>query len=389
MTTLRQSPLHSVHEELGARFTEFAGWHLPLRYPTGSIGEHLATRSAVGIFDVSHLGRVEISGSEAFRLLQYFLSNDLRKISPGSCQYSLVLEENGGVIDDVIVWWLSERRFLLLPNASNTAEVLRRLVALRDDMSVDVTVNDNTLDTAMIAVQGPLWRDAAEAAGLSGDVLPTRMRVRSSDSVIIAGTGYTGEPGCEVVMPRDDAPSFFLRLVEEAKKLGGAAAGLGARDSLRLEMGYPLHGNEMDRDVTPFEAGLGWAVSLEKGDFVGREAAESAAKSPRWTAAGIMTHGRDAIPRRGYRVSLADPSSEMAKKEAEEPHATSFVTSGGYSPSCEAGIALIRTEPPAPEEGSTAWVNVRGEWKRATIKRPPFVKPKKPEALQRRTLDSE
>lgn len=388
MITLRQSPLHSVHEQLGARFTEFAGWNLPLRYPAGSIAEHLATRAAVGIFDVSHLGRVEISGSEAFRLLQYFLSNDLRKISPGSCQYSLVLDESGGVVDDVIVWWLSDRRFLLLPNASNTAEVLRRLVAVRDDMGLDVAVSDDTSETAMIAVQGPLWRDAASAAGLSVNVLPTRMRVCSSDSLTIAGTGYTGEPGCEVVVPRDDAPSLFLRLVEEAMKLGGTTAGLGARDSLRLEMGYPLHGNEMDPTVSPFEAGLGWAVSLEKGDFVGRAAAESAAKNPRWTASGIITHGRDAIPRRGYRVSLGDSTGEMPEEELEEVHATSFVTSGGYSPSCEAGIALIRIAPPAPEEGSSAWVNVRGEWKRATIKRPPFVRPNKRDASQQTAVDS-
>jgi aminomethyltransferase len=377
--TAKHTPIEPVHRELGAKFTRFAGWLLPLRYPSGEISEHLATRRSVGIFDVSHLGRLIVRGPHSFELLQSFLSNDLNKIRVGRCQYSLVLSEDGTVVDDVIVWWLDRDRFCVLPNASNTAEVRGRLLDHKERFGYDASIDDITSDTALIAVQGPAWREAAKEAGFPEDALPARMQVLENSTFMIAGTGYTGEPGCEVALEADAAAEWFEKLVKGAQGIGGLPAGLGARDSLRLEMGYLLHGSDMDSSVSPYDVGLGWAVAMSKPDFVGKQALEMRGKAgPRFEIKGLVTSGRRAIPRAGYRVVVgSDPRT--SDTSAREPSAEGVITSGGYSPCREAGIALVRF--PRPTDGtllgggqsSEVYVDVRGRWEQARLEEPPFV----------------
>lgn len=354
---VRHTPVLPAHEELGAKFTEFSGWLLPLRYPQGTTKEHLATRRAVGIFDVSHLGRVSVEGEGAFALLQYAFTNDLSKIAPGRAQYTLLLNEEGGVVDDLVVCWDAPQRFVVVPNAANTAEVAGVLEDLRDEGSFEATIADTTAATGMIAVQGPLWEGVCRASGLSD--LPSRFGVVRCGDAMVAGTGYTGERGVEVVVPADRACEMFLQLVRAAVELGGTAAGLGARDTLRLEMGYPLWGNEMDDSFSPYEAGLGWVVAETDDDFRGRPAALARKAAPRWELFGVVMNDAGAIPRAGYAVRAGD--------------VLGTVTSGGFSPLLQLGIALARMPAGLVRNGSPVGMDIRGRTAGGVLTDPPFV----------------
>jgi aminomethyltransferase len=260
---LRDSPLRAEHEALGARLVDFGGWEMPLAYPSGTVAEHLACRRSAACFDVSHLGTVRVEGEEAFWRLQRNLTNDLAKIGPGRAQYTHLLDpEDASVLDDIIVWWVSEDRFDVMPNASNTERVR---AALGGD--------DVTGERAIIAVQGPRAREmlattAPEAAAVG------RFHVRAfrwgAADCVAAGTGYTGEDGVECAVPVSEAAPFWRAVVEA----GAQAAGLGARDTLRLEAGLPLHGHELGPGITPLQAGLGWVIGWNKGPFRGREPLE-------------------------------------------------------------------------------------------------------------------
>ncbi len=355
---LRLSPAHEAHQRLGARTTEFAGWLLPLRYESGTTSEHLATRTSVGVFDVSHLGRIAVEGPEAFDLLQAAFTNDLSRIGVGRAQYTLALDHGGGVADDVIVWWEAEESFLVIPNAANTKTVLRTLRSLVAERSLQADAVDVTADTAMFAVQGPAWEAVLRAAGFSS--MPKRFGVLAQGEARIAGTGYTGERGVELVVPAREAAEFFMGLARAASQLGGGPAGLGARDTLRLEMGYPLWGNEMDTTTSPYEAGLEWVVVEEKPDFVGKTALPQRKARRRWDLVGVVMQERGAIPRHGYRV-VADGTEGV-------------VTSGGFSPVLEKGIALVRIPHGAVKEGEEVHVDIRGRSASGIVTDPPFVK---------------
>ena len=295
--------------------TEFGGWEMPLNYPAGTIAEHLACRRSCVAFDVSHLGSVRVSGSTAYERLQKSFTNDLAKIEPGRAQYTHLLDESGSVIDDIIVWWTATDEFLVIPNASNTERVLDAVAG-----------EEVTLQRALIAVQGPDSRALLEQCWGEGAWVP-RFQVRSvkleSIACTIAGTGYTGESGVELFVPIDGAQEVWERLMNA----GVVPAGLGARDTLRLEAGLPLHGHELGPGITPLQADLGWVVAWDKSEFIGRDALIAEREDgPHRRLFGIVTESR--------RPPRADSDVFISDRHVGN------VTSGNFSPILEQGIAL-------------------------------------------------
>jgi aminomethyltransferase len=345
---VKHSPLDAAHRDLGAKMVPFGGWEMPLSYPSGTIAEHLACRRAAAVFDVSHLGTVRVTGGDALERLQRALTNDLGKIGPGRAQYTHLLDEDGSVLDDIIVWWVDDDRFDVMPNASNTDRVVGA-----------VHGSDVTAERAIIAVQGPDAR--AHLGKVSTDAADVpRFAVRpftwQGVDCVAAGTGYTGEDGVECAVPAQRAAEFWDAVVAS----GVAPAGLGARDTLRLEAGLPLHGHELGPGVTPLQAGLGWVVAWDKGEFRGRAALE--AERERGIARrlrGLVTEGRR--PPREHQQVLRDgrPVGE--------------ISSGNFSPVLERGIALAFLEP-AIEPGEHVEIDVRGTQVVAEVVKPPFVK---------------
>lgn len=363
---LVRSPLHERHVALGAKLAEFGGWSMPLEYPSGVVKEHTAVREAVGLFDVSHLGKASVTGPGAADFVDATLSNDLRRIGPGQAQYTLCCdEETGGIVDDLIAYLHDEEHVLLVPNAANTAEVVRRLAAVAP---AGVTVTDEHRDHVVLAVQGPRSDDLLAAVGLpvghdymSFAVAPYAAQGRAHD-VVVCRTGYTGERGYELVAPVAAALGLWDALVAAGEPLGLLACGLGARDTLRTEMGYPLHGQDISLDVTPNQARLGWAVGWGKDAFWGKEVltAERAA-GPRRRLQGLVATGRG-IPRPHMTVSLT-PDVLLGE-----------ITSGTFSPTLRKGIGLALL-PSFVADDAEVGVDVRGRREVFQVVRPPFVAP--------------
>ena len=359
--TLKQSPLHDRHEALGAKFAEFGGWSMPLEYATGVVKEHTAVREAVGIFDVSHLGKVMVSGPGASDFVNATLSNDLAKIAPGQAQYTLCLDESGGIVDDLIAYWHDEQHVLLIPNAANTAEVVRRLKA---DAPEGVKVVDHHDDYAVLAVQGTRSDEVLEKVGLpTGHDYMSFVEAELGDSgvgVVVCRTGYTGERGYELVVVNDTAAELWDALVAAGEEWGITPAGLGARDTLRTEMGYPLHGQDISLATNPVEAGLSWAVGWKKDVFWGREAVtrvkEEGAKR---RLRGLVAVGRG-IPRPGMGVTLTH----------DVPLAD--ITSGTFSPTLKKGIGMALI-PTMVAEDAQVGVDIRGRREIFQLVKPPFV----------------
>lgn len=348
--TLRTSPLDASHRALGAKLVEFGGWDMPLSYPSGTLAEHRACRNEAVVFDVSHLGTVRITGADALDRLQYALTNDLNKVGPGRAQYTHLLDPtDASVVDDIIVWWVDDEVFDVMPNASNTAGVVGAL----GEGAVDVTET-----RAILALQGPAARRLLHAiwpqAAAIGRFHVARMSWNGIECVV-AGTGYTGEDGLEVAVPAADAPALW----DAVLAAGFVPAGLGARDTLRLEAALPLHGHELGAGITTLQAGLGWVVSWDKGDFLGRDvllAEKEAGISRRLRA--LTIEGRR--PPRADQIVLVDGA------------AAGVITSGNFSPTLEQGIALAFL-PPAVAIGDTVQIDVRGEPVDAQVVKPPFV----------------
>lgn len=339
----------------------FGGWEMPLSYPSGTLAEHRACREAAAVFDVSHLGTVAVSGSGAHDALQRTLTNDLDRISVERAQYTHLLDEAGSVVDDIIVWWLGEEMFDVMPNASNTDSVLR---ALRDaagqhsDDTSALDLADATEDRVLLAVQGPQARE--RLATLSDEAASVgRFRVGEFDwngtRCKVAGTGYTGEDGVECSLPVAVAESFWEAIVDA----GVLPAGLGARDTLRLEAGLPLHGHELGEGLTPLNAGLGWVVAWDKGDFPGLGALrEQRAAGVSRVLRGVRCEGRRP-PREGQAVERGgNPVGE--------------VTSGNFSPVLGCGIALVMADP-SLEPGMDVTIAARGSQLAGTVVELPFV----------------
>lgn len=296
MSEAKRSPLNAVHEDAGGRFVTFAGWRLPVHY--GSIlDEARAVRSRAGMFDVSHMGRVRVRGVDALAAFQRLGTNDLRKISPGKAQYTVWCTPDGGTIDDLIVFWLAEKEFLVVFNASRHADDLQHL---EEHASGDVTILDETEGSAMIAVQGPDAIDTISKLGFEGK-LPRFGVARSTVGgvgVIVSRTGYTGEDGIEIVCEAGAGP----RVWEALRERGVVPCGLGARDALRMEMGYPLYGHELGLDTSPLEAGLAFAVSVDDREFVGRDAlAKQAAEGPPRKLVGFVCN-KPSVPQQGDEI---------------------------------------------------------------------------------------
>ncbi len=344
------SPLHALHARLGARFTDFGGWEMPLQY-AGTLAEHHAVRTGCGVFDVSHLGRFGFEGPGAHDVVSRLLCNDVDAIEPGRAQYTMMLTPEGGVIDDVIVWWLAPERFMVMPNGVNHDIVREAFAAAAGDTAV---VTDRRPGTALLAVQGPAAPELL--AGVLGAV-PKRFRALETAwdgrPVTAAGTGYTGERGAEMIVEAADAEGLFTALVDA----GATPCGLGARDTLRLEMGYLLWGQDLDRTTTPLQAGHAWVVGWDH-DFVGRPALE------RERADGIgrrligFAFDDRRVPRHGHSLRCGD--------------AAGAVSSGNFSPTLEVGIGMGYVAPD-PGDGGDVAIEIRGEWYPARRVTPPFL----------------
>ncbi|MCY7395204.1 MAG: glycine cleavage system aminomethyltransferase GcvT [Nocardioides sp.] len=357
---LLESPLHDRHIALGAKFAAFGGWSMPVEYAAGVVKEHTAVRNAVGVFDVSHLGKLMVAGPGAAAYVNATLSNDLGRISAGQAQYSLCCDETtGGIVDDLIAYLHDDERVLLVPNAANSAEVARRLAA---SAPAGVVVTNHHRDFAIIAVQGPRSDEVLAGVGLTAGhgYMSFVEAEHAGHGVVVCRTGYTGERGYELITENAGAGPLWDALLEVGAEHGILPCGLASRDTLRTEMGYPLHGQDITLEVTPNEAGLGWAVGWDKEAFWGSSRLRTEKQDgPRRRLRGIVAKDR-AIPRPGMGVSL---TRDVLLGQ---------VTSGTFSPTLRKGIgmALVAT---VVEPGAEVGVDVRGNREIFTVTKPPFV----------------
>ena len=361
MTADRHSPLDAVHRSLGARMVPFGGWDMPLSYPDGTLAEHRACRHSAVVFDVSHLGTVRVTGPGALAVLQRSLTNDLGRIDPGRAQYTHLLDpDDASVLDDIIVWWVEPESFDVMPNASNTARVTDALAeeAAAADAGA-VSAVDVTAERAVLAVQGPHARERLASVSPEAAAVPrfTVARVPWHDTVLtVAGTGYTGEDGVELAVEAGHAETLWIAVTGT----GIVPAGLGARDTLRLEAGLPLHGHELGAGITPLQANLAWVVAWDKGPFRGRDAlAAERETGPRRRLRGLVTDGRRP-PREGSVVRRG--SVDVGE-----------VTSGNFAPELGHGVALAFLSPDTVE-GDELTIDVRGTEIPARVAALPFVK---------------
>jgi aminomethyltransferase len=346
--TFEHSPLDAVHRSLGAKMVPFGGWEMPLAYPSGTIDEHLACRRDAVVFDVSHLGTVRVEGDDADERLQWAFTNDLGKIAPGRAQYTHLLDElDASVLDDIIVWWIDDQVFDVMPNASNT-----------DRVRAAIGGTETTATRAVLAVQGPAAR-ARLATVIPAAAEVGRFRVASvvweGIELTVAGTGYTGEDGVEIAVPVASAADVWAAVTGA----GVVPAGLGARDTLRLEAGLPLHGHELGPGITSLQAGLGWVVAWGKDEFRGREALAA----ERETGVARVLRGIATDGRRPPRAECSVLIDDVAVGE---------VTSGNFSPVLEHGIALAFL-PPTVEQGTEVVIDVRGSALPGRVVSLPFV----------------
>ena len=348
---LRRTPLYDRHVAAGAKLVDFAGWEMPVQYE-GVREEHMAVREAAGIFDVSHMGQIETSGPQAQALLQRLLSNDVAAIALGGAQYSVLCREDGGVLDDLFTYRLGGERYLTITNASNHLADLAWFQAQAADFP-EATVQDRIEDWAMIAVQGPLAREIVQAA--SDSPLPARMSVESrrigGAEVLVCGTGYTGEDGVELLCSPADAPALWDQMVRR----GARPAGLGARDTLRLEACFHLYGNDLSVDRNPIEAGLGWCCKEDTG-FIGAEAVRAMREGGPAEKLIAFTIDGPGIARQGNPIVGGG-----------------VVTSGTLSPCLNVGIGMAYVPAEHAAVGTALQIDVRGRTRGARVTQKPFV----------------
>ena len=361
----RQSPLHQRHVSLGAKLADFGGWDMPIEYPAqsggGVIAEHTAVRERVGIFDVSHLGKAEIIGEGALEFLNSAITNDLNKISDGQAQYTMLCDDQtGGVIDDLIVYRKSPSNLFLIPNAANTASVV---AALKSSAPKHLTITDRHETYAVIAVQGPQSSEVLQALGIvtSLDYMSFSETNFKGSPLIVCRTGYTGEYGFELLPLWSDAEKIWDALVTEITARDGRVCGLGARDTLRTEMGYPLHGHELSLSITPIQASASWAVGMKKTSFWGKSICEKEKEvGPHRVLRALKSLDRG-IPRAGMKVM------NLENNEIGE------VTSGTFSPTLRVGIALALVKPTIGI-GEKVHIEIRGRVSEAEVVKVPLVR---------------
>ena len=370
--TARRSPLYDREAALGASFTDFAGWEMPLQF-TSALAEHQAVRTAAGLFDLSHMGELHVQGRDAVELLGRTFVSDFSAVRIGRAKYTMLCDEGGGIVDDLIVYRLEDAEFLVVPNAANAATVAQTLAATADGL--DVGVEDRTLSTALIALQGPRAEEILVNANSAHRAHPAEIEALrelryyagihmdyAGVDTVVARTGYTGEDGFELFVPWELAGETWDLLMDVGSHDGLVPAGLGARDSLRLEAGMPLCGHELTRETTPFQVGAGRVVSLSKPqDFPGRAALEQAAtSSPEVVLVGLSADGRRAM-REGCPVLASDSAAEPGRR-------IGTVTSGLYSPTLGHAIAMALVEADAAALGTLVTVDVRGHALTATVR---------------------
>jgi aminomethyltransferase len=357
---LRRSPLEAVHRHLGAKLGAFGGWLMPIEY-AGTLSEHRAVRERAGLFDLSHLGKVDVVGPSALPAIQRLFTNDARRVAVGKAQYHQMLNERGGIEEDLFVYRLADERWFVVPNAANKDEVVAALAAA----TADEAVSDHD-EWGFLAVQGPRSHDVVAKLWPESVELSFRRcgTFRRGDAeVVLARTGYTGERGYELFADAKTIGELWDALFAAGAAVQIEPCGLGARDVLRLEMGYPLYGQDLVPHRTPLEAGLEWAVSLDKGDFVGRDALLAQRRGPLPSRLrGLATANRRSIPRAHQRV--------LANEEE-----VGVVTSGTFSPLLGVGVALAYLSPAdAFEPGTEVEIDIRGRRATARVVKTPFVK---------------
>jgi aminomethyltransferase len=354
---LKRTPLFDLHAQAGARLVPFAGWEMPVQYE-GVRQEHVAVRTGAGVFDVSHMGEIETSGPRALEFLRHLLTNDLAKVAPGGAQYALLCREDGGVLDDLFTYWLGDERFLTVVNASNSESDFAWWAKQAEGWD-GVDVRDRSAEYAMLALQGPhavaVFESVLEA-GATPERFHHAQATVAGAQALVCRTGYTGEDGVELLIAPGDAETIWRALTGA----GAVPCGLGARDTLRLEVCYPLYGNDLSTDRTPIEAGLKWACALDK-DFVGAERlrAQAAQGTPEKLAPFAFTE--QGIPRAGYAVLGGD-----------EP--IGVVTSGTLSPCMEVGIGMAYVRSDLASPGTELTVDVRGKRRAARVESKPLYK---------------
>jgi aminomethyltransferase len=359
---LKRTPLFEQHQLLGGKIVPFAGFEMPVQYPAGILAEHQAVRRTAGLFDVSHMGELDVRGPDALAFLQFVTTNDVSKLVVGQAQYSAICREDGGVLDDCIVYRFADH-YMVVVNASNLDKDRDWIMAHTADHAVQVT--DESDATGLIALQGPLAQQILQRLTeteldsigyyhfTEGDVAGVRC--------VISRTGYTGEDGFELYLPAQHTAQVWQRLLEAGQQDGIMPAGLGARDSLRLEMGYALYGNDMDERRTPLEAGLGWITKLDKGDFIGRDALlRQKEQGVQHRLIGFVCQERG-FPRHGYAVHI-------------DGEAAGEVTSGIVSPMLQQGVGMCYVPAAAAKPGTRVDIMVRDKPIPAQLARPPFYK---------------
>jgi aminomethyltransferase len=357
---MKISPLNQKHLDLKAKMADFGGWMMPIEYPgAGVLAEHTAVRERVGIFDVSHLGKASVIGVGALAFLNQCLTNDLTKIADGSAQYTLLCTPQGGVVDDLIAYRNSETDFFLVPNASNTTDVV---AVLQKQAPAGISVTNLHNDYAVLAVQGPLAPKVLDALGINTDIdymAFAHVSIAGAD-VILCRTGYTGELGYELLPQSKDAAAVWDALVAAITPLDGLVCGLGARDTLRTEMGYPLHGHELSLTISPVEASASWAVGWKKESFIGSDvlvSQKNGAAERKSVAIKSLDRG---IPRAG--MSIKNSAGRVIGE----------VTSGTFSPTLKQGIALALVSQEVAV-GDQLIVDVRGRESHCEVVKLPFV----------------
>ena len=357
---MNQSPLADSHLALNAKMADFGGWLMPIEYPqTGAIAEYTAVRQHVGIFDVSHLGKISVIGDGSIDFINKMVTNDLTKIASGQAQYTLLCNEDGGVVDDLIIYRNSDSDLFLIPNASNTTAVFE---ILKSNCPAGIKVTNLHNDYAVLAVQGPDSAKVLSKVGIVADLDYMSFVHTKIDNcpVILCRTGYTGEFGFEIIPVWKDAQQVWDKLVSAISELSGAICGLGARDLLRTEMGYPLHGHELTLEITPVQASAGWAIGWKKDEFRGSQSLRKQKEEKMLPTLYALKASDRGIPRAGMVIRGGD-GSEIG-----------VVTSGTFSPTLKTGIALALINT-GIEIGQSVIVDVRGRDSVATIVELPMV----------------
>jgi len=358
--SLKRTPLHGEHVALGGKMVPFAGFEMPVQYPSGITAEHKAVREAAGLFDVSHMGEFILTGPQALDLIQKVTVNDASKMEVGQAQYSAMCLEHGGIVDDLIVYRFQDHWMLVV----NAANLDKDLAWIRTHaQGLDVEVEDRSDQTALLALQGPAAREILRPlADIDVDDVKYYRFMEGAvngSPAVISGTGYTGEDGFELYVPADAAVPLWRALMDAGEGSGLIAAGLGARDSLRLEVGYALYGNDLDEEHTPLESGLAWITKLDKGDFIGRSA--------------LVEQKERGVPRRLVGLRLTEKGfPRPGYPLAAEGAAVGVVTSGTVSPSLGYGVAMGYVPPELSKADTPLHVDVRGKLVGAVVQRPPF-----------------